>query len=354
MTILDRYLAGAVISGTLLTLGGLTPLMGIFLLSDELNTIGTARYGLGEAMLFTLLSLPRYLYQLFPIATLIGALFGLGTLASRSELVAMRAAGLSVAQLVRSALLGGVLLALLAVVLGEWIAPIAEQRGLELRRHALSGEAAQHTPHGFWAIDDGAYVNIRAIQSGTQLADIDIYRVDASAGTLEATHAKHAYYQNGRWLLTDIARSRVSKHGVQVEQIAEAEWNSLLDPDLLKVVVVDPQVLPVWGLYTYIRFMAVNQQDASAYEVAFWAKVLHPVLTLSMILIAIPLLLGSARTSGLGRRLLVGILVGLLYYLISRSFAYLALLFGLNALLASLAAPVLFISAALWWLRRVG
>ena len=354
MRILDRYLAWAVMSGTLLTLAGLLPLMGVFILSDELDAIGTERYGLAEAMLFTLLSLPRYLYQLFPIATLIGALIGLGTLASRSELVAMRAAGISVGRLVRAALLGGLVLATVAVVLGELVAPIAEQRAVELRRLALSGEAAQLTPYGFWAIDDGAYVNIREIRSGTSLRDIDIYRVDAAKGTLEASHAEGARYENGRWVLDGIALSRVDGEGVQVERVEHAEWDSMLDPGLLKVVVADPRALPVWGLYKYIRFMSVNKQDASAYEIAFWGKVLHPVLTLSMILIAIPLLLGSSRSTGMGRRMLAGILVGLVYYLVSRTFAYLALLFGMNAFLAAIAPPVLFIGAAMLLLRRVG
>jgi lipopolysaccharide export system permease protein len=354
MRILDRYLAWAVMSGTLLTLAGLLPLMGVFILSDELDAIGTERYGLTEAMLFTLLSLPRYLYQLFPIATLIGALIGLGALASHSELVAMRAAGISVGRLVRSAMLGGLVLAIIAVVLGELVAPVAEQRGVELRRQALSGDVAQLTPYGFWAIDDGAYVNIREVRSGTSLRDIRIYRVDAAEGTLEASHAEGARYENGRWLLEGIALSRVDGEGVRVERVEQAEWDSMLDPGLLKVVVADPRALPVWGLYKYIRFMSVNKQDASAYEIAFWGKVLHPVLTLSMILIAIPMLLGSSRSTGMGRRMLAGILVGLVYYLVSRTFAYLALLFGMNAFLAAIAPPVLFIGAAMLLLRRVG
>ncbi|MTW20095.1 LPS export ABC transporter permease LptG [Allochromatium palmeri] len=354
MRILDRYLAWAVMGGTLLTLGGLLPLMGVFILSDEFDAIGTEGYGLSEALLFTLLSLPRYLYQLFPIATLIGALIGLGTLASRSELVAMRAAGISVGQLVRAALLGGLVLATMAVVLGELVAPIAEQRGVELRRQALSGDVAQLTPYGFWAIDDGAYVNIREIRSGTSLRDIYIYRVDAAKGTLEASHAEGARYEDGHWQLEGIALSRADREGVKVERIEQAEWDSMLDPGLLKVVVADPRALPVWGLYKYIRFMSVNKQDASAYEIAFWGKVLHPVLTLSMILIAIPMLLGSSRSTGMGRRMLAGILVGLVYYLVSRTFAYLALLFGMNAFLAAIAPPALFIGTAALLIRRLG
>ena len=354
MRIIDRYLAWSVISGTLLTLGILLPLLGVVILADEINAIGVERYGLADALLFMLLSLPRYAYQIFPIATLIGALIGLGALASRSELVAMRAAGLSVWRIVRAGLMGGLLLAAFAVLIGEVVAPLTEQRGVELRRQALSGDVAQQTPDGFWAIDDETYVNIREIRSGTSLRDIFIYRVDPIQGSLIATHAAGASYRDGHWELEEIARSRVSAAGVEVERIARAGWDSLLDPGLLKVVVANPHALPVWGLYKYIRFMAINKQDAGAYEVAFWGKVVHPVLTLSMILIATPLLLGSSRSAGMGRRIFAGVLVGILYYLVSRTFAYLALLFGMNPFVAAIAPPLLFVSGALLLLRRVG
>lgn len=353
MIILERYLASAVIGGTLLTLGVLLPLLGFFVLADEMDAIGEG-YRLLDALLFMALSLPRYAYQVFPIATLIGALVGLGTLASRSELVAMRAAGVSIGRIIRAGLMGGLLLAALAMIVGEVVAPVAEQRGLELRRQALSGDVTQQTPYGFWAIDGQSYVHIREINAATQLGDISIYELDPDAGTLVATHARGARFSEQGWVLEDIARSRVSVHGVEVERVAEASWASMLDPGLLEVVVVDPQLLPVWGLHKYIRFMQLNKQDAGAYEVVFWGKVLHPVLTLSMILVAIPIVLGSARTIGLGPRIFLGILVGLLYYLVSRTFAFIALLFGLNALVAAVLPPLLFVLGALVLLRRVG
>jgi lipopolysaccharide export system permease protein len=354
MKILDRYLAWAVIGGTLVTLGVLLPLLGFFILSDEMDQVGPTGYRFSDALLFTVLTLPRYAYQIFPIATLIGALVGLGALAARSELVAMRAAGVSVGRIVWAGLKGGAVLALCAVVVGEAVAPVSEQRGIELRRAALSGEVAQRTPYGFWAIDDRAYVHIREILSGTTLKDISIYRVDPAAGTLVATHADGARYRDGQWILEGIGRSRAGPEGVQVERIANSGWASMLDPGLLKVVVVDPHVLPVWGLWKYIRFMQINEQDASSYEVVFWGKVVHPLLTISMVLISIPILLGSSRTHGTGARTFFGILVGLVYYLVSRTFTYLALLYGLNALAAALVPPLLFIAAAVLVLRRVG
>lgn len=353
MSILDRYLAGAVVGGTLLTLAVLLPLLGFFILADEMDQVGNNGYAFTDALLFVTLSLPRYAYQVFPIATLIGALVGLGQLAGRSELVAMRAAGVSIARIVKGALFGGLALATVALMVGEGAAPPAEQRALTMRQAAQTGNDIQVTGYGFWARDGDRFVNIREIQSGAQLRDISIYRVQGKE-LVTATHAESASYRGGQWLLEGIERSHVSEAQVEVEHIDEAGWDSLLNPALLKVIVVEPQVLPVWGLFRYMRYMDQSGQDAGRYEVAFWGKVIHPFLILAMIFVSIPVLMGSARSSGLGVKIFFGIVIGIAFYLVSRSFSYLALLYDFNPALAAALPPVLFVSAAMFWLRRVG
>lgn len=354
MKIIDRYLAGAVIGGSFLTLVVLLPLIAFFMLADEIDLIKDDGYRLTDALLFVSLALPRYAYQLFPIATLIGALVGLGALASRSELVAMRAAGVSIARIVWASMLGGLVLAACALAVGEGLAPIADQEGLRIKSEALSGQVTLATPYGFWARDGQSFVNIRQILPGADLRDISIYEVDAERRLTTATRAARARYVDGSWVLEDVARSRISQEGVQVERLAREDWASRISPSLLEVVVVQPQMLPIWGLHRYIRYMQANDQDAGSYEVAFWAKVVQPFLVLAMIFVSIPLLLGSTRTTGTGVRVFVGILVGIAFYLISRTFSYLSLLYGLSPIVAAFTPPLLFLVAALLVLRRVG
>ncbi|MCG6939657.1 MAG: LPS export ABC transporter permease LptG [Thiohalocapsa sp.] len=353
MNRLDRYLARAVVEGSLLTLAVLLPLLGFFLLADEVNHVGTEHYSFMDALWFVTLSLPRYAYQIFPIATLIGALVGLGQLASGSELVAMRAAGVSIGRIVLGAMLGGVLLAAGATVVGEGIAPPAEQRALALRQMAQSGDAVAMTTAGLWARDGDTFVNIRELEPGAVLRDIHIYRVKGTT-LLSATHAQSAVYEDGGWVLQNIERSLISDSGVRVQRMDKAGWSSLLRPSLLKVIVVEPQALSVWGLYRYIRYMQASGQDAGRYEVAFWGKLVQPLLILAMIFVAIPVLLGSARTTGTGVKVFAGIVIGIAFYLVSRSFAFLSLLFGMSPPLAALAPPLLFVGGALLVLRRVG
>jgi lipopolysaccharide export system permease protein len=353
MMLLDRYLARAVVVGTLVTLAVLLPLLGFFLLADELGALSEELYSFSDALWFVTLSLPRYAYQVFPIATLIGALVGLGQLAAGSELVAMRAAGVSIGRIVLGALLGGLLLAVAAVAVGELLAPPAEQRAQALRVQAQGSDDVALTSTGLWARDGDTFVNIREMRPGADLKDIHIYEVRGTE-LVSATRAASAVFRDGAWMLRDIERSLIGADGVRVERLAEAGWSSLLRPSLLKVIVVEPQALSAWGLYRYIRFMNRSGQDAGRYEVAFWGKLVQPVLILAMIFIAIPVLLGTARTTGTGVKVFVGIVIGIAFYLVSRSFAFLSLLFGMSPALAALAPPLLFVGAALLLLRRVG
>ncbi|NBC12897.1 MAG: LPS export ABC transporter permease LptG [Gammaproteobacteria bacterium] len=353
MNRLDRYLARAVILGTGVTLAVLLPLLGFFLLADELNDLGTDGYRFQDALWFVTLSLPRYAYQVFPIATLIGALVGLGQLAAGSELVAMRAAGVSIGRIVLGAMLGGALLAAAAVAVGELVAPPAEQRALTLRQSAQSGEAVAMTSAGLWARDGDTFVNIRELDIGADLRHIYIYEVSGTE-LISATYAESAAYRDGSWVLKNIQRSLIGRDGVRVERLVETGWSSLLRPALLKVIVVEPQALSVWGLYRYIRFMGRTGQDAGRYEVAFWGKLVQPLLILAMIFVAIPVLLGTARSTGMGIKVFVGIVIGIAFYLVSRSFAFLSLLYGMSPAVAALAPPLLFAGAAFVVLRRVG
>lgn len=352
--ILDRYLGRAVINGTLLTLAVLLPLLGFFILADEMDDVGQDGYRFADALVYVILSMPRYAYQVFPIATLIGSLVGLGALAGGSELVAMRAAGVSISRIVFAAFKAGAMLAILAVAVGEGVAPGAEQKALQWRSEAQSGQVTLTTQHGFWARDGSSYINIREILPGSSLRDISIYELDQEQRLVLATHARAARYVDGGWVLEGISRSRISEDGVDVHRVDRTGWDSLLNPALLKVVVVEPHILPIWGLLRYVRFMVTNGQDPGAYEVEMWSKIVHPFLILAMIFLSIPILFGSARSTGIGGRIFLGAMVGIGFYLVSRTFTYLALLYGMSAWLAATLPPMLFMIGGLWVLRRVG
>lgn len=352
MKILDRYIGRAVIGGTLLTLVVLLPLVGFYVLADEMDDVGKGGYRIADALWFVLLSLPRYGYQLFPIAALIGSLVGLGALASRSELVAFRAAGVSIRRIVGAALKAGLLMAVVAALVGDFVAPHAEQRALVMRSEARYEQVTLKTKYGFWARDGDSYVNIREILPDATLRDISIYSFNDRRELRLATHAASARYLEDRWLLQDIRQSEISEEGVWVRHLRETSWGSLLDPTLLKVIVAEPHVLPTFELYRFIGFLRDSAQDARAYEVALWGKIFMPLVVMGMILLTIPVLLGSTRSSGLGHRIFLGVLAGIGFFLLNRTFNYLSILYAINPIFTAIAPTLVLLGMVTLLFRR--
>ena len=142
MLLLNRYISKNVISATLLALLILLGVQTFIDFLGELRDIGTKNYDLIHAILFVPTLLPSDVYQFFPMAAVVGTLMGLGKLASRSELIAMRAAGISVAQVTWVIFKTSILMLIVVTALGEWIAPHAEHYGETRKAIAMNGGQA--------------------------------------------------------------------------------------------------------------------------------------------------------------------------------------------------------------------
>lgn len=350
---LERYIAMAVLRATALTVLVLVILLVFFNLVDELDKLNVGNYRLADAFAVAALSAPHYLFEVFPVAALLGSLLGLGSLASHSELVAMRAAGFSLRQMVLAVLKTGLTMMLVAWVFGELVAPPAEQFAQQLRFEKQQDKITLLSRYGFWARDGHAFINIRDLSSGAHLEDIYIYEFDGDRHLNLATHAASADYLGGHWELNGIAQSQLGKQGVEVRKLAHARWDSLLDPALLSVVVVKPTMLPIWELSQYIDFMQNNGQSALEYRVAYWLKVANPIATLVMLFLAVPFVLGNQRSGSVGQRIFLGAVVGAGFFLLTRAVSYAAVVYDFNPVLSAIFPALVFMSLSLMLMRRV-
>ncbi|MEO5341975.1 MAG: LPS export ABC transporter permease LptG [Gammaproteobacteria bacterium SHHR-1] len=353
MRVLDGYIGRQLLLGTLMSSLVLLILLGVMNLFNELEDVGKGQYSTTAALIYTLLTLPRYAYELFPVMVLIGSLGGLGSLAANAELTAMRSAGISLGRIIGSIMRTGLLLMLAAVALGELIAPPSEQYAQQMRADLQAGQITLRSQYGFWARDGATFINIRSILPGNQLRGIFIYEFDPQGRLLHATQAEQASYGQGLWRLEGIRRTHLDETGTRIELLDQADWESILDPGLLDVVVVQPHILPIWGLYRYIHFLRDNGQQAQPYEVAFWGKLMKPLVTLAMLFLSVPFLFGSLRSVGLGRRIFVGTLIGLAFYMGNKTIAYMALVYGFNPILTALVPGLAVIGISLLAMRRV-
>jgi len=353
MRILNQYIGMAVVGGTLLVLFVLLALFSFVGFVAELEEVGTGNYELIQAGEFVLLSLPRLAYQLFPVAALLGSMIGLGVMASNNELLVMRAAGVSLMQVVASVMKAGLVLMVAAAVLGEVIATKAEQYAQDLRTRSLEKHLAFKTKNGFWTRDGSRFINVRTILPGGELSLIRIYEFDEQRRLRVATSANSAIYRDGEWLLQDVARSDISETQVTTQQLSSMMTAFLMNHEVIDIITIKPESLPAWGLYKYVRYLNENNLNAASYEKVLWSKIILPFSTGVMVFLAIPFVFGSLRSVGVGQRILVGALVGIGFYLFNQIFSYVGLVYEINPVFSAVLPTVLFFAIAVRMIRRV-
>jgi len=353
MKILDRYIGTTIVTHVLVVMLVLLAMFFFSYFIRELDDIGKGSYSLGKAFAYVSLTLPRLAYQLFPIMVLIGSILGLGVLASNSELTMIRAAGVSIARIVVSVLKVGLLLIIIATIIGEFIAPELEQYAYNMRSAALTNKISLESKSGIWTRDGDRFVHITDLYADGSLGNIEIYEMNNKHQLGVITRAKHAYYYNEKWTLTDITRSVITEDKVLSEKLPNMNWESLLKPDLIGVVAVNPSYLSVWGLYKYLIYLQENGLESGHYAVAFWNKVLAPLTNGVMLFIAIPFVFGPLRSVSVGLRVVVGTLTGIGFYGLSQVSNHVGLLYGLDPVLTILLAPLVFLAGGIYFARRI-
>lgn len=349
--LIDRYIAMTVVKATLVTLLALTVLAFVLELVNEIEDVGKGDYSSWNAMLVAACSTPRFVYEAFPVSALIGALLGLGGMATSGELVVMRAAGMSPQKILFAVIRAGVLLMLLVIVVGDGIGPVTEQYGNQLRLEKQKKQITFSSRNGFWAKDGNTIVNIRQVDVSGELKDVTIYELSDDQQLLAITHAATGKYKEGRWMLGEVRRSDLEKKQVRTHRLEWLAWDSMVDPSVLSVALIDPLMLPVWDLWKQIQNLKIRGQSATTYEVTFWGKIAIPITTIAMLILAVPMVMQGSRTTTAGQRVFSGALLGTLLYLFSRGFSFLVLAMDFPAFTVALF-PLAIILLLVLWLNR--
>jgi len=347
MGLLQRYIAKTILASTFMVL---LVLLGLYTFMDfisELDDLGRGQYQLTDIATYMLLSMPKRIYELLPVAALLGSVLGLGSLASQSELVAMRAAGVSIQQINKSVIIVALCLMFVAVFTGEVLRPPAEQKAREVKSMAQTGTVGSRSVHGFWTRDGLHFNHIQRILPDGRFSGISIYEFDVQHRLRIVTKASEAEYDDDNWILTDVIQSTLDEKGVKVRSVEHARWKSQLNPGMLNIVVVPPEFLPVWSLLEYISYLKTNYQAVEQYQMAFWMKVMMPISSAVMVFLAVPFVFGPLRSSPIGGRILAGALVGIGFHLFNQSFQHIGLVFGVLPWLS--AAFPTFIFAGIGW-----
>jgi lipopolysaccharide export system permease protein len=354
MNVLTGYIARELLKGSFIALLLLLTLFDLFTFSDELDDIGKGSYGLQEVFYFITLTSPTVLYELMPASALLGSLFVLGAMGNHHELTAMRAAGLSIFGIIKAVMLAGAILVMIALLIGELVAPEAEQKAQILRATALHKRVLLKTQYGVWLREGRQFINIRKIEDSGTLANVNIYEVDDQQHLRRSKSASQAVFLgHEQWQLDTVAQSDISLQQVLATAKKQQIWNSTIAPDLLKVVVVNPDNLSLLDLATYIDFLKENQQKSHKYELAFWGRVVNPLVVFVMLLVSAPFVIGVKRGISAGARILIGVVIGMGFNILDITVGHIGLIYDLNAPLMAFLPSVTVLILALIAIRRL-
>lgn len=326
MNTLKRYLAQEILSGTLLVAVALLAMFSFFDLIQELDNLGRGTYNLGTVLLFVLLSAPGHVYEIAPVAVLLGALYALAQLTHSSELVVMRTSGLSMSNIGWALLRIGLVFAILTFVIGELVTPISERYAQKMRLKATDQVVAQEFRSGLWVKDGASFVNIEEVNPDTSLKNIHIYEFDPDFKLRVVNNAQSGYFERNRWNLHDITQTQFTEDKIQTQRFKQAYWQSVIQPDLLNILLVVPEKMAAWNLYSYIHHLSENHQKTTRQRIALWSKIVYPAACLVMVVLALPIGFLQQRSGGISIKIFAGIMIGISYQIVNKIFVHIGLL----------------------------
>lgn len=319
MNVLTRYIVREVLWHTLLVVLVLTILSGLYLFITQQDDIGEGGYTLASAFVWVGLNLPQFVFQLLPIAALIGALLGLGNLTRAGELTVMRTAGVSILQLARQVAIAGVLLTIVAALVGELAAPRMEQYARQLKTFQKYRDVALAGNRNAWAKDGDTILSLQQQSSATQYGGVLVIQLTPLKRLDTVGRASTArLLPNGRLQLRNYVSSSIADDRVIVRHVHTTELETRLSREFLGLAIIEPDSVPLLDLRAYIAHLRANDLEATRYEIAFWARIARTLAIVVIVMLAIPFSIGAMRATGTGGRMVVGILIGTVFFLLAR------------------------------------
>lgn len=356
MKIYRRYLAREVSASILLVLVAFLALFGFFDMIGEVKNVGVGSYQLHHAVAFVLLRMPGRVYELMPIAVLIGTLYALSTLARHSEITVLRASGMSTRNLLSGLFQVALAFALLTFFIGEVVSPPSERAAQKLRLMEKGQTVGQGMRSGLWVKDERSFINVQTVLPDARLKGVRIYDFDENAKLRAVTDATEGVYvPPASWRLSGVVRTMLYGEKSEIVKMPDMEWRSALNPDILAVLMVAPERMSLLHLTAYIKHLSENSQKTQRYDIALWKKVVYPLAALVMVALALPFGYTHNRVSGVSLKIFSGVMIGVFFHMLNGLFSNLGAINSWSPVVSAMAPSLLFMLAAvamIWWFER--
>src|SRR3989338_2373845 len=353
MEILDHYIARAIFMSTLMVSVVIVGIESFLTLIQEFRYVGENHYGMAQVFLFVPMQLPAQFYQVFPIAGFIGALIGLGRLSSTSQLIVMRASGVSVFRIAWSVMKAAILMIIIVKVMGEIGGSVLQQAAATTRQHDLFPLTDSSLLHSIWLHDGNSYTYIGKLQDQSTLSDIRRYHFSQDGHLLRITTAKSAQLIQGQWILSNPTRTVFNHNRVVIQREKQNTLNVIFQPVLQIQMRIASAEQSLINLYHTIQYRQSIGLSVNQFVFSFWQRILQPVTSFIMISLAVPFVFGSFRSTSMGVRIIAGVLIGFAFYMMYQLFGPITLVYQFPPLLAAIIPPCVFFLIGIVLLLRV-
>ncbi|OIN91614.1 MAG: LPS export ABC transporter permease LptG [Comamonadaceae bacterium CG1_02_60_18] len=367
MKTIRRLIHGEVLRAVGFVTLGFLSLFFFFDFVEEVQSVGrhaASGYKLIHALAYVALALPSHLYELMPIAVLIGTIFVMARLAQSSEYTILRTSGLGPWRALRTLMILGLGFVVLTFAIGDYVSPVAD-RTAQLLKARYTGRITigqtgawlkERQPYGTYA------VNVAQLASDGVLHGVRIFEFDNRGLLASMTQADSATLQDDdAWLLADVQRTEFALRGGEVAQIDRAvaprlRWPNRISAEMVSAALLKPERMNTLDLYQYIGHLQSNAQAAQRYEIEFWKKVFYPLSCLVMVVLALPFAYFHFRSGGLPTYVFGGVMAGISFFLLNNVFGYMGNLQNwqpwLTAALPGLIYSVMSLAAFVWLVFR--
>lgn len=351
-TLLSQYLMRTIMTSTALVLVVLLAIAGLIEFIAELDDT-QGDYQTPQAILYIALRLPNLAFEMLPVAALIGSLLGLGALAANSEIIVMRSAGLSTRELAGMVANTGFVMLVLTALLGEFIGPPLDFYARNMRVEARYQQGDDRLGNETWVKDGDAYLNLERVNPDFDFGSLYIYRFDGDRLESIAIAENSGIDENDQWSLENKRETHFARDGVQVVEQSLATETFEVNSELLGSAIAKPLSLSAREMLSYIDYLERNDLDTTQYETEFWNRVARTFTVWVMPVLALAFVFGSLRSGTAGARLVIGVVIGVAYYLASESLATSGQVFNLNPLVVTWLPSITLLAVTVFALSRV-
>jgi len=351
--ILERYIARTIASATGLATLIITGVAFLLLLLGEMKNIGEGDYGVLQAFVYSLMRLPNQVYQFAPMLMLLGSVIGLSALTTNRELIVMRTAGFSMQRIIRSVLCVALFIVLIFALVGELVAPQMGYRAEVNKESAQNSGQAVMTSAGVWFHIGDNFIHAQHIVGRELMQGVTRYQFNDKHQLQAAYFAKTMTQLDKRWVMHQVSKTTFYSERTKSEYFAELPFDLKFNANLLNVGLIEPNEMSLPKLVKFVKYLESNNLQATQYKYEFWQRVLQPLASLVMILLAVPFVLGARVRTQLGWRILVAVLVGFAFFILNAVLSQLSIVYQLPVLIAALLPIVIFCSIAVVMTRKL-